>query len=214
MADENQWVGLVLTGLASCVGGGGIATILTTWLNNRKEVIKDSGHYLSDRITELEKRDRECNQRVTELEIRNRDLDREAGKLRDRVLLIEDRLITAVISADSNMKIISWNEGATLMFGYLKADMIGQDVDVLVPGYLKQKHHTAYEKAINDIDAVTNTATRPAVGVHKDGHEFNITLLITSFRNSNGAKFFEARINRAIRSGESDADIHRVGEFG
>lgn len=201
VVDQQGWINLAITGVVSGLGAGGIASIATTWMNNRKDERNqerlDVNAMTLRRVEELEARDISCNKRVTELERRNNELEREAGRLRDRLLQLEDQLITAVISADSSMKIIAWNEGATLMFGYLASDVVGKDVDILVPGYMKQRHHDAYEKAINDLDAITNWVNaRPVVGVHKDGHEFNIVLLITSFRNTVGSKFFEARINK------------------
>lgn len=205
-----EWVNLLITGLVTAVGGGGLASVVTTWLNNRREEKKeqrlDVNTMTLERLAILERRDRECNDRVNELERRNNLLETECQKLLRRLLDIENKLVTAVISADSNMKIVTWNEGATLMFGYLASDMIGGDVDVLVPGYLKQKHHDAYAKAINDLDGSTNWInSRPAVGVHKDGHEFNIRLLVTSYKNSAGAKFFEARISKP--QGGADANV-------
>lgn len=199
---EDGWVPLVVTGCVSVIGGGGVASVITTYLNNRKEENKekrlDVNAMTLQRLEVLERRDQECSQRVSTLEREKSSLEREVTRLSDRLIEIENQLITAVISADSGMKIVSWNQGATLMFGYPASDMLGKDVDVLVPGYMKQRHHDAYEKAINDLDAVTNWINaRPAVGVHRDGHEFNIALLITSYKNSTGAKFFEARITKA-----------------
>lgn len=199
---DYEWVSPVSTAVAAAVGGGGVVTLITTWMNNKRDDSKEDRKLFTDtmreRLTALETRENECNDRVAKLKDKVWELEREASGLRDRLLYLETNLITAVISADSQMRIFKWNQGATLMFGYLETEMIKQDVDILVPGYLKQKHHDAYEHAINDVDtAVDWKNARAAVAVHKDGHEFPIQLLITSFKNAGGEKFFEARITRA-----------------
>lgn len=207
---DAPWYVQLLTLLGTTIGGGGIATIALKWMDNRKEEKTNLYQSTLVRISDLEKRDHDCNSRVTELEIKNRSLERECGRLSDKLLRIEDNLITAVITADSRMKIVKWNSGAVLLFGYLETEVLGADADILVPGNMKQQHHDAYERAVNDLDANTNwKRSRAAMGVHKDGHEFPIMLLISSFKNSNGDKFFEARITRPRTgwSGEHDAII-------
>lgn len=198
---DYEWITPISTAVAAAIGGGGLVTLITTWMNNRRDDTKEERKFINqtmlDRLTALEARDLECNTRVTRLERQNWDLEREAGALRDRLLDLETNMITAVISANSQMRILKWNQGATLMFGYLETEMMNQDVDILVPGYLKQKHHDAYEHAINDLDAVVDwQKARAAVAVHKDGHEFPIQLFVTSFKNTDGEKFFEARITK------------------
>lgn len=199
--DQQGWINLAITGIVTGLGSGGLASVITTHLNNRKEEKKeqrlDINTLTLQRVTVLEERDIKCNERVTALEKKNWEWEREAMHLKDQLLRIENDLVVAVISADSMMKVLKWNAGASLMFGYMESEMLGQDVDVLVPGNLKQKHHDAYDHAVSDIDGVVDWKNaRAAIAVHKDGHEFPIQLYITSFTNGVGNKFFEARITK------------------
>ena len=60
-------------------------------------------------------------------------------------LIAED----AIISVDSKHQIILFNEGAEKMFGYRQQEVIGQQLDMLIP-YSSRKQHSTYLKNFAD----------------------------------------------------------------
>jgi PAS domain S-box-containing protein len=94
----------------------------------------------------------------------------------------------AIVAADGNGNITSWNDAARSMFGYSKEEAIGQSLQLLMPSDYKARHQSA-------LDAQTSGSAkaggRPGVkkydkiyavrGVAKNGTEFPIEISVTSF---------------------------------
>jgi len=84
----------------------------------------------------------------------------------------------AIINIDDRGAIISANAAATRIFGYSAAEMLGNNVSLLMPesiakrhdGYLKSYRHTGQEGLL--------LAPRELTGKHRDGHEFPIDIAI------------------------------------
>jgi PAS domain S-box-containing protein len=79
----------------------------------------------------------------------------------------------AIISVDSNQRIILFNQGAEKVFGYTQAEVIGRPLDLLLP----QRFVDAHRKHIEDFGRSPDVARtmgqrREVSGRRKDGGEF------------------------------------------
>ena len=79
----------------------------------------------------------------------------------------------AIISVDSNQRILLFNQGAEKVFGYAQAEVIGKSLNLLLPQRFAQAHRSHIEKFAKTSEISRSMAQRSAVfGRRKDGSEF------------------------------------------
>ena len=54
----------------------------------------------------------------------------------------------AVVIADTSGAITLWNPAAELMFGFSASEALGQSLDMIIPGKLRQRHWDGYHKTM------------------------------------------------------------------
>jgi len=113
--------------------------------------------------------------------------ERESAIQHERVAFLS--LLDAVIEAlpdglvvtDADGKIIVFNEKAEFMFGRHRSEVVGQEVEILMPERFR-KLHVNHRQAYNRFAAARNARTiglgLQFIGIRSDGHEFpaDITL--------------------------------------
>ncbi|MCH8150485.1 MAG: PAS domain S-box protein [Planctomycetes bacterium] len=80
----------------------------------------------------------------------------------------------AVISADADNRIVSWNPGAELMFGYSEAETMGQRVTLLIPQRLRRKHVARFKRRAKAALDESFSTSLETIAVRKDGTELAI----------------------------------------
>src|SRR5437588_6635778 len=79
----------------------------------------------------------------------------------------------AIISIDSNQRIVLFNQGAEKMFGYGAIEVIGKPLDLLLPQRFAQPHPRHIEESAKSSEASRAMGQRrEVVGRRRDGHEF------------------------------------------
>jgi PAS domain S-box-containing protein len=79
----------------------------------------------------------------------------------------------AIISVDKDQRITVFNEGAEKIFGYARKDMIGTQLERLIPERLRAKHQEDFARfAAGDQVARTMGDRREVYGLRKNGEEF------------------------------------------
>ena len=80
----------------------------------------------------------------------------------------------AIVSVDHELKIVDFNTSATRMFGYSVDEILGQDLEMLIPSRFHEEH-TGFVRAFGEgtVAAARPMAARTEVrGLRKDGTEF------------------------------------------
>ena len=87
------------------------------------------------------------------------------------VALLDERgwLADAVIFADREGIIRSWNARAEAMLGYTAAEAIGQSLDLIIPGHLRAAHWRGYKAAIAAGRTRHGGKAMVTRATHKDG---------------------------------------------
>ena len=67
------------------------------------------------------------------------------------------------------------------LFGYREDELIGQNVDILMPASMRRKHHASVQRQVHQDDSQHLHATREVEGVRKDGSRFYLSLSIGQF---------------------------------
>lgn len=94
-----------------------------------------------------------------------------AAKARfEGILAIAD---DAIISVDSNQRIVLFNQGAEKVFGYSRSEVTGKSLDILLPQRFASAHRKHLQKFARSPDIARVMGQRREVfGVRKDGQEF------------------------------------------
>jgi PAS domain S-box-containing protein len=98
----------------------------------------------------------------------------------------------AIVSVDADQRIVLFNRGAERTFGYLTDEVVGRQLDLLIParfGEVHRLHMRAF--AATPVDARVMGERRPVHGRRKDGTEFPAEVTISKFREG-GRLFFNA----------------------
>jgi len=103
--------------------------------------------------------------------------------------IIAETASDAIITIDRSSRIVFVNRAATKIFGYLTEEMIGNDLTMLMPEYLRHVHRAGLQ---NYIDTGTRHIAWESVelpGLHKNGQEIALELSFGEFQ-SDGHKYF------------------------
>jgi PAS domain S-box-containing protein len=84
----------------------------------------------------------------------------------------------AVIVADPNGNIVFWNAAATRIFGFSEAEALGQNLTLITPQRLQQRHNAGYEKSMATGTTRYGTTLLKVPATHKDGRTLSIAFSV------------------------------------
>ena len=120
--------------------------------------------------------------------------ERDAEELRSRLAAIVTSSDDAIISKTLDGVIVTWNEGATRIFGYAPEEVIGKPVTILIPSD-RQDEEPRILARLRAGERVDHFET---LRVRKDGTLLNISLSISPVRNAAGDIVGASKIARDI----------------
>lgn len=123
----------------------------------------------------------------------------------ERLSCLIDQAGLAVISANLEGEITSWNPAAERLFGWSEAEVLGRNVTLVIPERMRQRHRAG-------LAAYRETGYGRLVGryvrlsaLHRDGHELDVELMLSGFHTSAG-RFVAAIIRRANGAEQYEAE--------
>ena len=93
----------------------------------------------------------------------------------DPLALIE-QLPDAVIYADADGVIRTWNAAATRIFGHAAEAAIGQSLDIIIPEDFRERHWAGWERAASDGVTKYVGQSLPTRAMHANGEPFMVEL--------------------------------------
>ena len=113
-------------------------------------------------------------QNQSRLCVLDRDLKRQAIYHR----LVIEEFVVAVVTADHKGNVIQWNRQAESVFGYSANEILGYNIDKLVPDNLRERHHIGMARYLETGDKVLldNDEFIDLDGKHKDGSLIPISM--------------------------------------
>lgn len=120
-----------------------------------------------------------------------------------RLRFVTQSATDAIITADAGGKIVSWNNGATKIFGYGEADVIGQQLQKLMPDRFRDQHKMGMERYLESGIPRIIGKTVELFGERNDGSEFPMDLSLSTWRTDDGV-FFTAIIRQTTSRKKSE----------
>jgi PAS domain S-box-containing protein len=128
-----------------------------------------------------------------------RDLDRAelAGRVfQDELLEAEQRFrrvtdaaTDAIVSADNDGVLRSWNRGAERMFGWRAEEVVGGPLTVIIPQRLRARHEKGLARVRQTGHSQLAGSVVELVGLRRDGTEFPVELSIGMWEATQGPRF-------------------------
>ncbi len=95
----------------------------------------------------------------------------------------------AIISADKNGAIVSWNGGAQRLFGYSEAEVLGGPLALIIPARYREAHANGSARTTLPHDFHMIGKTAELRGLRKDGSEFPVEISVASWNTDEGVYF-------------------------
>jgi PAS domain S-box-containing protein len=122
---------------------------------------------------------------------------------------IVEQTTDALIYADRDGVIVRWNQAAVTLFGFDRAEALGQSLDLIIPEHLRAPHWAGYRAAM--ASGSTRLAGRPSLtrAVRKDGSKLYVEMTFAVVKDDAGAVVGSVAIARdvteRVQRGKSDA---------
>jgi PAS domain S-box-containing protein len=101
----------------------------------------------------------------------------------------------ALVVADEDGRIVEWNAAATLIFHWDRADVMGQNISILISPAHRGAHARAFRKAVEERRGPIPTGLRDLVALTANGEEIPVILRLDGWE-SDGKWFYSAEIRR------------------
>lgn len=85
----------------------------------------------------------------------------------------------AQVTIVSTGEIVCVNKQVERTFGYAREELIGQAVEILMPERYRENHRKFVKLAFANPETRSMAAGRILEGLHRDGHEFPVTIYLS-----------------------------------
>ncbi len=164
----------------------------------------NSKERLLNRIDELERR----NAELEALDARRQSVEAALRDSEMRFRSLAQSAVDAIISIDSEDKIIFWNKGAEKIFGYSEEEVMGRSVIMLIPESLREAHHSGVRRYLVTGERRLIGKTAELRGLMKGGIEFPLELSLSTWTTSEGT-FFTGMIRDITRRKEAEQALEQ-----
>lgn len=142
-----------------------------------------------------------------QVEQKTRELQESEGRYKSVLFDISD----AIILINGQAHIIDFNPAAERMFGYEKAEVLSQNVKILMPAPYHDEHDGYITRYIETRKPHIIGGRREAEGIRKDGTIFPIELSVSEIEIDNG-KLFTGIIRDITKEKEAEEQILTANE--
>lgn len=115
----------------------------------------------------------------------------------------------AIILSDSRGTIISWNKGAESIFGFHKNEVLGKNLQIIIPKKYQEAHQKGMDRYLATGEPKVMGKTVELEGVRKDGSEFPIELSLASWKED-GNVFFSSIIRDISLRKKNEEKINQM----
>ncbi|MEP7064005.1 MAG: PAS domain S-box protein [Betaproteobacteria bacterium] len=102
----------------------------------------------------------------------------------------------AIIFADRGGAIRFWNDAAERLFGYTRAEAVGQSLDLIIPERLRRAHWDGFDKALATGVTKYSGKAMTTRSMHRNGDKIYVDLSFGLVRDASGALIGATAIGR------------------
>lgn len=153
-----------------------VETVIGTF-DERGNLIRLKGYVFDDTHSRVETA--KLRQRTIDLEEAVQQRTREIRAERSHLEAILDSALDGIISIDSRGMIQTINRSAERLFGYARAEVIGQNVSMLMPSPYREEHDGYIRRYLKTGERRILDSVRELVARRKDGSTFPVEVSIT-----------------------------------
>jgi len=117
----------------------------------------------------------------------------------------------AIVSADSEGRIASWNKAAEQIFGYSADEVTNQPLTIIIPERFRELHEQGIRRAASGGEHHVIGKTVELAGLHKDGREIPIELSLSTWESA-GSKLFCGIIRDITERKKTESELQRHKE--
>ena len=103
----------------------------------------------------------------------------------DPAALLE-ALADAVVACDAKGAIVVWNAAAERLFGYTRAEAMGQSLDIIIPERLRGRHWEGYDKTMASGHTKYGHDTLRVPAIDKAGRTMSIAFTVALLFGTDG----------------------------
>ena len=107
----------------------------------------------------------------------------------DQYRALVESATDAIVSADAEGRIISWNRAAERVFGYAADEILGRRLTSLMPEQYREQHERGMRRFLSSGEGRAIGQTVELEGLRRDGTTFPVELALSTWTTSDG-RFF------------------------
>jgi len=112
----------------------------------------------------------------------------------------------AIITIDSEGRVMLWNAHATELFGYSREEMQGRPLTAIIPERFREQHHSGIHRVVETGETHVIGHSAELTGLNRDGVEFPMELSLAKW-SSGDETFFSGIIRDITQRKEAEADL-------
>jgi len=126
---------------------------------------------------------------VQALAARAERVERALSESEDRFRSVVETASDAIVLADQQGNIISWNKVAQALFGYAAEDILGEPLTLIMPGWYQASHQKGLERIRSTGQARIIGKSVELHGLRKGGREFPLELSLGTWKTKEGSYY-------------------------
>jgi diguanylate cyclase len=139
----------------------------------------------------------------------DKKFESESMKFESRFHSLIESATDAIILADREGHIISWNRGAEFIFGYKEKEVLGEKLQIIIPEKYRDAHERGMNRYLSTQEPSVIGKTVELQGLRKGGTIFPLELSIATWKEK-GTIFFSSIIRDISERKEAEKKINQM----
>ncbi|MGH2361780.1 MAG: PAS domain S-box protein [bacterium] len=163
---------------------------------------------IQQRDAALRKFSDEMEHRVLERTAQLEHANMELTQSEERFRCVAQSANDAIISADSAERILTWNKGARMIFGYTEEEVVGKPLTSLMP----ERYRDVYRKGLERVRSFGETSgtgsTIELRGLRKDANEFPLEISLAAWE-AGGSMFYSGIVRDITERKRAEEELSK-----